>query len=203
MNIYIFLLKNRFIQPVWCPASDKLNSKNQYHSRSRAIWLFVWTQHLQLCFAAVHVPDQITLSECAESDKLPPGLQFRSRISEQTFHTRFILRQVALVHKADVCFADRHPDGVLVLYRFFSWRSRRNRYFSCRDKEQLYCSVITFWLCPLHTKCTWTKFHTLRKYRTEILLYRNYKKEHYVYLISCNVIRRNVSGLTLMTKHLK
>lgn len=99
--------------------------------------------------------------------------------------------------------------GTLVefwLYRFFRWSSRKNRYFSCQDKEQLYCSVIPVWLCPQQLKCTWTKFYTLRKYRTEILLYivcENYKKEHHVYLISWNVLSWNISGFTLMTKHLK
>ncbi len=110
-----------------------------------------------------------------------------------------------MVRKAGVCFADRQPDGVPFEHIASSAGTPEGTDIfpiKIRGNFSAVLSLSDF----VHSmqNALWTKFYTLRKHRTEMLLYivcENYKNEHYVYLISWNVLRRNISGFTLITKY--
>lgn len=61
-------------------------------------------------------------------------------IKLEYLYTGFIFKQVVLVHKVDSCFVTLMTFCLCILYK---WRCRRHRHSSCKDKEQLYCSVMS------------------------------------------------------------
>lgn len=92
--------------------------------------------YLWLCFAAVQCQIRLHLLHAWSLMKSQQVLSSRQNIRAGIWY-RVNVETAASVHEADVCVVDGHP----VVYLFLRWRSRRNRYFSCKDKEQLYCSV--------------------------------------------------------------
>ena len=99
------------------------------------LWLLTWTQRLWRCLRCSAAPDQITLTQSTEFDKEPAGLQFELAACQSGDLLQGWFWEAA-VHKV-VC----HPDVVIFLCLLVRC-SRKNRYFSCGDKEKLYCRVI-------------------------------------------------------------
>lgn len=72
-----------------------------------------------------------------------------------------------------------------------SWCPKRSRYFSCRDKEQIYYTfTTTHWLLPCHAKCTLDKTWCMtdaKNMQSNIILHllQNTQKQFF-FLMQCN-----------------
>lgn len=115
-----------------------------------AVWLFTWTQYLWLCFAAVQCQIRLHKKKLTKAQRLIKCFFSSSQNIRAVLWLR--LRRVFRSIRLDVCFEDSHRDVIFVSL-LVRWSYRRNRSFSCKDKEQLYCSVTDLWLCPCHAKC--------------------------------------------------